>query len=119
VLLLDPSLHLDQGEEITVSLQRPFRGDWTWSVSSATATRRQSSFLAGVDNLKRLKKMAPESRPGLNVRGKDSLLVLQLMAAGHNNSDIAAALTDKNPGDFPNTEAAMQFVQKLTVRYGL
>jgi SAM-dependent methyltransferase len=117
VLPLDPPLPLEAGEEIAISLQRPAQGDWTWSVKAASGTRRHSSFLARADGQRRLRKMAPDYRPGLNQRGENTLRILTMMQQGKSNQEIAHALTSMDPASFPSIEEALQRVQSLALRY--
>ena len=117
VLPLDPPLPLEAGEEITISLQRPAQGDWTWTVKAASGTRRHSSFLARADGLRRLQKMAPDFHPDLNKRGENTLRVLTMMQEGKSNQEIAQALASLDPASFPSVEEALQMVQGLALRY--
>jgi SAM-dependent methyltransferase len=117
MLPLDPPLPLKAGEEIGISLQRPARGDWTWTVKAASDSRRHSSFLARADGLSRLRKMAPDYRPDLNKRGEKTLRVLTMMQEGKSNQEIAQALAGLEPASFPSAEVALQMVQGLALRY--
>ncbi len=117
MLPLDPPLALEAGEEITISLQRPAQGDWTWTAKAASGTRRHSSFLARADGLQRLRKMAPDFLPDLNKRGENTLRVLTMMQEGKSNQEIAQALADLDPASFPSVEEALQMVQGLALRY--
>ncbi len=117
MLPLDPPLPLDAGEEIAITLVRPARGEWTWTVSAASGIRRHSSFLAHVDAPRRLRKMAPDYRPTLNARGESTLRILAMMQQGMRNHEIAQALADSDPASFPAVEDALQRVQGLAVRF--
>lgn len=118
MLPLDPPLPLDAGEQIEIGLQRPAHGDWSWSVKAASGFQRHSSFLARADMLLRLKKMAPAYRPGLGKQGEQVLHVLALMKEGMGNQEIAQHLFDADKASFPDIGAALQLVQKLSLRYG-
>lgn len=117
VLPLDPPLVLQAGEEIAISLQRPVRGDWTWSVKAASGSRRHSSFMARSDGPGRLRKMAPDYRPGLGRHGGHTLHALTLMREGCSNQEIAQALVALDPAAFPSMEEALQRVQIMALRY--
>ena len=117
VLPLDPPLPLEAGEEITISLQRPARGDWTWTVKATSGTRRHSSFLGRADGPRRLRKLAPDFRPDLNKRGENTLRVLTMMQEGKSNQEIAQALAGLDPASFPSAEEALQMVQSLALRH--
>ena len=118
VLPLDPPLPLEAGEGVAISLQRPAHGDWTWSVTAASGSRRHSSFLARADGLRRLRKAAADARPGLDRRGEDTLHILNMMQAGRSNQEIAQSLAEIDRQAFQDFESALQHVQALAMRYG-
>lgn len=118
ILPLDPPLPLQTGEEILVSLQRPVYGDWTWRVSSASASRQQSCFLSRMDAPSRLRKLAPETSPRLSPRGRRALDILAMMRDGASNQAIARHLADADPRGFPDVETALREIQGFALRYG-
>lgn len=117
MLPLDPPLPVQQGEEIAITLQRPARGDWTWTVAAAAGTRRHSSFLSRADGPRRLQKLAPDYRATLARSGEDVLCVLGWMKNGQSNLQIAHALAASDAKSYANAEEALQFVQKIAERY--
>ncbi len=117
LLPLDPPLLLQAGEEISISLLRPAKGDWTWTVKAVSGTRRHSSFLARADGPHRLRKMAPDCSPGLNGRGENILRVLAMMQAGRSNQEIAQVLLETDQKAFPDIENALRLVKGLALRY--
>lgn len=117
MLPLDPPLPLEAGEEIAISLQRPARGDWAWTVRATSGVRRHSSFLARADGPRQLRKMAPDFRPDLSQRGENTLRALTMMQEGKSNQEIAHALVSTDPVSFPSFEGALQRVQSLALRY--
>jgi len=118
LLPLDPPLPLEHGEEIEIRVQRPAHGEWTWSARAASGSRRHSSFLARVDGSSQLRKIAPDSSPGLNQLGEETRQVLAMMKSGRSNQEIAQSLTESDPNTFPSGEEAMQLVQRVAGRYG-
>jgi SAM-dependent methyltransferase len=118
VLPLDPPLHLEAGDEIDISLQRPAHGEWTWTVKAASGSRRHSSFLARTDGPRRLRKAAADTSPGLGQRGQTILHVLSMLQAGRSNREIAHSLVESDPQAFQDFESALQHVQVLAMRYG-
>lgn len=117
LLPLDPPLTLEAGEEISISLQRPARGDWTWTVIANGGARRHSSFLARVDGPKRLRKMMPTNKAVLSERGRKALFILSMMQAGESNQEIAQSLFDTDRQDFQDFEEALRLVQGMTLDY--
>ena len=118
VLPLDPPLPLMADEEIAISLQRPAHGDWTWGIKAAKGSHRHSSFLARTDGLRRLRKAAPDTCPGLGRRGENTLHVLTMMQAGRSNREIAQSLADSDRQVFQDVESALEHVQAVAIRYG-
>ncbi len=119
MLPLDPPMPLRKGESIKVAVQRPTHGDWTWSITAAAGSQRHSSFLARVENPRRMLRMMPTHRPGLDKTGQDTLQTLAMMQAGSNNLEIAQFLVAEGQSVFRSTDDALDFVRHLAVRYGL
>jgi 2-polyprenyl-3-methyl-5-hydroxy-6-metoxy-1,4-benzoquinol methylase len=117
MLPLDPAIELEAGENVAITLVRPARGEWVWTLSAASGTRRHSSFLALADAHRRLRKMAPEHRPDLNQRGENTLRILTMMKQGKRNHEIAQALAQIDPASFPAVEDALQQVKSLALRF--
>ncbi len=114
---LDPPMQLDAAEEVRIQIQRPARGDWTWTVTAQSGTQRHSSFLAHADTARRLRRMAPDHRASLSRRGENALRILEMMREGRTNQDIARALTETESPSPPGLEAALEQVQALALRY--
>jgi hypothetical protein len=115
ILPLDPPLQLEKGEQISVAIDRPYQGDWTWTVSAATGVRRHSTFLSGSHGISELRALAPQSRPGLNEEGSEVLCVLDMMRRSLSNQAIAESIAqsgDKDP------IGALRRVQAIAMRYG-
>lgn len=117
LLPLDPPMPIQEGEEVRVSLQRPAKGDWTWAVTTTAGAQRHSNFLARVDGLQRLRKMAPDNRPALSKRGENTLRILEKMLAGWSNREIANYLVESEIEPFSSVEEALQRVQSLALNY--
>lgn len=117
LLPLDPPIDLQQGEDVELRLQRPAYGDWTWTIKTASGARRHSSFLARIDGLRRLRKIAPDNRPGLGQKGEDTLRILEMMRQGFSNQQIAQALVEADKSHQRSLEKALQQVQNLALRY--
>ncbi len=115
MLPVDPPLPVSQGEELKLTLRRPARGDWTWSVTAQAGARRHSSFLASADGAKELARAAPASRPGLSPQGNRALRMLELLAQGFSNQAVADEMAAAHAMD---RGQAMQEVQRIALRYG-
>ena len=115
VLPIDPPLPLAQGETICMSINRPARGDWTWSISAQAGSRRHSTFLARADGAKELARVAPSSKPGLNAKGRRALQILECLRKGMSNQAIADQLAKLE--DIEISQAVMD-VQAIAMQYG-
>jgi len=119
MLPLDPPLELALPSTIAIKVNRPFRGDWTWTATCGVESRRHSTFFSKLNEIDRLRKIAPANRPGLNLQGQHSLQVLSQMKEGKSNQEIAQNLAESANDSFANTEEALFLVQGLAMRYGL
>jgi hypothetical protein len=115
LLPVDPPLPLEAGEEIVMSLVRPLRGDWTWSVHARAGKRTHSSFLSRAESPAELRRLAPGSSPGLSAEGEQALQVLQALGRGTTNGEAAQALAQSQG---IGEDAALQRVQAIVDRYG-
>jgi SAM-dependent methyltransferase len=117
-LPIDPPLPVTAGESLSLRLQRPLAGDWSWGVNAQAGTRQHSTFLSRLDAPHRLRKLAPASRPGLSNKGAAAVQVLSLMQNGSSNQEIATIAAAAFPLLFADGLAALQFVSKLADAYG-
>jgi len=116
MLPFDPPLVLRESEQLNMTLTRPCYGDWTWAARTDSHCDRHSTFLARIDGHRYLRRMIPNHRPGLNLRGGHTLLTLKLIAEGQSNGEIIAALTTSaTPLD---EDRARQLVQSLVLKFG-
>jgi SAM-dependent methyltransferase len=117
LLPIDPPLSVEAGEEITIKLQRPVRGDWTWTVKASSGVRRHSTFLARADGPRQLNRMAPNYKAELNDKGKKAFHVLEMMRSGNSNQEIAQSLFKNDQQAFRDVEEALRLVQELASTY--
>jgi len=118
VLPLGPPLPLVAGETLTMKLQRPAKGDWTWSMQAAAGTRRHSTFLAHLHNSQKLGRTTADYRPLANDKGAAARFVLNAMDGKASNKELAARLAAAFPQRFADEAAALEFVCGLSVSYG-
>jgi len=117
VLPLDPPLPLLAGEPVTISLQRPAKGDWTWTVQAAAGKRRHSTFLARLHNAQKLNRTAAAYQPVPNDKGEAARYVLNGMDGKASNKELATELVAAFPQWFADQRAALDFVCGLAVHY--
>lgn len=118
MLPLDPPLELFEGEQVEIKITRPCYGDWTWSLTSTSGSRRHSTFLARLNGHSQMKKIAQNHRPGLNKEGELRLQAMILMKQGSSNDEIAQTLIKEHPNSFQGHEEALRLTQNLALRYG-
>lgn len=115
LLPIDPPLALSEGDELKLRLVRPAFGDWTWSITAASGSRRHSSFLGNSDGPRELARIAPGARPNLSPRGERALLVLTQLRQAQSIQQVAEGLAATEGMDMA---AALREVQAIAVRYG-
>lgn len=110
---LDPPLPLTIGDTLTVRLDRPPFGDWSWRVSSAAGSRRQSTMLSMPLTPATLEKAATTHRPSLSADGDAAQYVLSQCTGSSTVADIAANVRSRWPDRHRTVEDALRFVQRL------
>lgn len=114
-LPVDPPLPLEAGEDLALTLHRPERGDWTWTVAARAGNRRHSTFLARTEAPRDLARVAPASTVALSERGQRALDALELLRAGHSIAQTAQALSGTSD---IGIDRLVSEVQALALRYG-
>ena len=118
ILPLDPPLRLAAGDKVSVDLDRPQFGDWTWTVRAPAGRQRHSTFLERPWTLQRMQALSPEHRPQLGAEGEAILLALTMMERKLSNLEIARELLKARFTMLADEEQALAFVAKLVARYG-
>ena len=118
ILPLDPPLRLAAGDTVSVELDRPQFGDWTWTIQAPAGRQRHSTFLERPWTLERMQALSPEHKPRLGAEGEAALLSLTMMESNVSNIDIGRELLKRHSARFADEEQALAFVRKLVARYG-
>lgn len=118
ILPLDPPMRLAAGDRVSVELDRPECGDWTWTVETPAGRQRHSTFLERPWPIERLRALSPDYKPRLGAEGEAALHALQMMASNMTNREIASELLKCHSTKWADGEQAMAFVRKLVARYG-
>ena len=118
-LPFDQPVALRMGEVITLGLDRPKGGDWTWWIKAESGARRQSTFLARADAADRLRRLSPGRRPVLGAQGHAVRQLLQWMDGSATSHQLAQRLHELEPGAFPTMTEAMDLVQTVARRYSV
>ncbi len=117
ILPLDPPLRLAAGDNVSVQLDRPEHGDWTWTIEAPAGRQRHSTFLERSWTIEQLRALSPEHQPTLGADGEAALLALKMMESHVSNIAIARELLQRHSARFAGEEAALAFVRKLVARY--
>ncbi len=117
-LPLDPPIPLQAGEGMEITLIRPARGDWTWSVETPSARQRRSTFLSTPRTAETLRKADLDFAPRPSELGKMSLFVLERMDGQASIRDLAAGLERAFPGLPFGWPSHLELVQYLVRKYG-
>jgi predicted RNA methylase len=117
-LPLDPPIALTAGDSITLRLQRPVEGDWSWESQSAEAKQKRSTFFAVPMTLKTIHCMSSTYSPQLSERGEALLYLLENCNSILTVDDLTQQLLEKYPTIFKDRLEAFQFVQGISAAYG-
>jgi hypothetical protein len=117
-LPLDPPLPVAAGERMSLRLERPVYGEWSWRVETAQARQQHSTFLATPLSPSKLKKAALNYRPQLTEEGRAWLFALSNFDGQTTAQELAAAVREKYPRLYPDLPAALAFVQRLAKWHG-
>lgn len=112
-LPLDPPVEVAAGEEVTLKLQRPPYGEWSWQVKSNKAQQQHSTFLAVPMTLKSIKKTALPYRPQLSNKGKAALYVLSQSNGTLSVEQLSTQIVKRFPELFADSRKALNFVRSL------
>ncbi len=117
-LPLDPPLIVEDGEEVTLAIDRPPRGDWTWRVAGKNGARRHSTLLSTPLTETTLRKAAVDYVPSANTHGRAVRHVLERMNGTCDVTAIARDLRTAFPERYATDADALAFVQEIVGRFG-
>lgn len=112
LLPLDLPLEVRAGDLLEMTLQRPFAGDWSWTITAPAGQRRHSEFLARLDAPETLRRLAPDYHPQPHAAGRILLQALALMDGSRSSAAIAARLRQDWPERFADDAAALDFLRQ-------
>jgi len=116
-LPLAEPLDLTTGETVGIELHRPEFGEWTWTIETAKARQRQSTFFSEPHNLQLLQKRKDDYRPGMGAKGRVLQEIIQRIGRGESNAVIAKGILQAFPELFPSQNHAQSFLLKLIEKY--
>jgi SAM-dependent methyltransferase len=116
-LPLDPPVTLEAGERVSVTVNRPPSGDWTWTLDSARTQQRHSTLFSAPMKVATLKKAAVNYVPTLNADGRELLTVLSESQGSETTASIARLLRQRHPTHYRSDADALRAVQAIVKRY--
>lgn len=87
-LPLDPPLELKAGAAVSLELDRPEFGEWTWTVAVGDISQRHSTFHGRRLDLEFLRRQKEDYVPVLGAEGEMALYVLKQMEQGRSVVEI-------------------------------
>jgi predicted RNA methylase len=117
-LPLDPPLPVTADESITLNLQRPMGGDWTWTTQTTEARQQRSTFFALPMTRKTISTTTSSYKPQLSGKGAALLHILSHSNGTRSIQDLANDLLEKYAAEFKQPQDALQFVQGISKKYG-
>jgi SAM-dependent methyltransferase len=115
LLPLDPPLEVRPGDSMGVSLRHARAGDWTWSASIGSQSRRHSTFLARLESPSELARAAPQWSGHLGPAGERTVAALQMLGQGRTALEVALELGERFGID---STIAQREVARLAIKYG-
>ncbi len=116
-LPIDPPLAVVPGQQVTLSLNRQPRGDWSWRLRSGSEVRRHSTLLSMPMDADALLKASRSYVPARTDDVATTGFVLAAVDGVRDASSIAASLQARFPERFASVEAALEFTQAVLARF--
>lgn len=116
-LPLDPPIAVKSGEVISVQIQRPEFGEWTWTVETGKSRQRHSTFLSEPVSRSRLQKNSDDYKAILDDKGRAAKAILEMLNGEMSTDEISGTICKSYPHLFPGNQHAKRFVLKLIECY--
>jgi predicted RNA methylase len=115
-LPLDPPMPVQIGERMTLALDRPSRGEWTWRVDGGAGGQRHSTLFASPMTPETLRLASRQFAPSLTIEGRAALDVLARCDGTTSVERLAAWLGERYPDRYSDSGEAIAFVQRVIRR---
>ncbi|MEH6589989.1 MAG: class I SAM-dependent methyltransferase [Halioglobus sp.] len=112
-----PPLIVQGGEEISLQINRPQFGDWSWRTNYRDQKHLGTTFLAQEIDKGNLRRATEGFRPALDKRGVMTNWLLSRFEGIKSLDSLATELHSQFPVDLPTLEAAQKFVADLARNY--
>ena len=116
-LPLDEPLPVQRGQTVSLEINRPEFGEWSWIVEAGEKRQKQSTFLSEPFSPARIMKGSDSYRPTLTQIGNITQEVLQLFNGKLSTVDIVNIVLKEHSSFFSTHLQAEQFVKKLLEKY--
>jgi SAM-dependent methyltransferase len=112
-LPLDAPVVSKQNDVVSLRIDRPPFGEWTWRTSWNGVSQRHSTLLSAPATLGTVRKAALDYRPSLAPSGEAAQFVLSRCRAIETVAQIASALRAHAPKRYRDDGEALRFVQSI------
>ena len=114
---LDPPVPIDEGQELTVNVDRMPKGDWSWRVRAGAVTRRHSTMLGSPLLPDVLKKASQQYVPPRTEELSAAEFVLSCVDGVRDVTATAALLAERFPQRYASPQAALEFTQRMVASF--
>lgn len=113
---IDPPVRLEEGEKVSLAVDRQPRGDWAWRLRTPRESRRHSTLLAAPLAPATLDRASPGYVPPVSPDTEAAAVVLSCVDGIANVDAIARTLRQRFPERYPTEERALEFTQIVVNR---
>ena len=117
-LPIEQAAEVSAGESVSVRIDRPQYGEWTWRTQVGSSSFKQSTFLGMPMTPQKLLLASESAAASQNIAGQIQSFVLQAMDGETSSEAIATALIKKFPDRFPDQAVALRYVIAQVRVYG-
>ncbi len=114
-LPLDPPVPLPPAADVTLRIDRPPFGEWTWRATWPGGSQRRSTLCGAPVTAATIEKATLDYRPRLTREGETTAFVLSCCEGARTVHEIADELRRWDPASFDSDADAVRFVQS-TIR---
>ncbi len=116
-LPLDSPISVKSGDIISLELNRPEFGEWSWIVEFKGKHQKYSTFLSRPQKLESILKRSKNYKGKLSQKGKAAQDVLQYLNGNNSIKDITQKILEKYPQYFTIEDQADRFVKNIVGNY--
>lgn len=117
-LPIETPIKIAAEDKVTVHVDRPQFGEWSWRVHTGDLTFQQSTFLGTPMTTDNLRLASQDAKAKPNKAGLIQAFVLQAMDGETSSTEIADSLMKRFPDRFPHRDAALRYVISQVRSFG-